>query len=56
MADQNVKINIGSSYNGEGMTKAVKSLADLDTTSKKATRAVGSLAGAFQGLGDSAGQ
>ena len=54
MADQRININIGSSYNGAGMTKALGSVNTMGNQAKKAAGAVGQLAGAFEGLGGTA--
>ena len=54
MADQRVNINIGSSYNGSGMTRALGAVNNLSHTAGKAAGAVGRLAGAFDGLGGTA--
>jgi hypothetical protein len=54
MADQKVKINIGSTYNGAGMTKALGAVNTMSNQAKRAAGAVGQLAGAFEGLGGTA--
>lgn len=54
MADQKININIGSSYNGSGMTRAMGAVDNLSRTAKSTARAVGGLAGAFEGLGGTA--
>ncbi len=54
MASQNIRINIGSSYNGAGMKQAMDSVNTLSNTAKKTAGAVGQLAGAFDGLGGTA--
>ena len=54
MADQRVNINIGSSYNGSGMTRALGAVNTMSSNAKRAAGAVGQLAGAFDGLGGSA--
>ena len=54
MADQRVNINIGSSYNGAGMSKALGAVNTMSGQAKKAAGAVGQLAGAFEGLGGTA--
>lgn len=54
MANQNVKINIGSSYDGSGMAKALGAVNTMSGQAKKAAGAVGQLAGAFSGLGGTA--
>lgn len=51
MADQKVNINIGSSYNGEGMNKALAGIDTISKTAGKAAGAVGKLGGSFEGLG-----
>lgn len=54
MANQNVKINIGTSYDGSGMAKAMGAVNGMSNSAKKAAGAVGQLAGAFEGLGGKA--
>ena len=54
MANQNVKINIGSSYDGSGMAKALGAVNTMSGQARKAAGAVGQLAGAFEGLGGKA--
>ena len=54
MSNQNIRINIGSSYNGAGMRQALGAVDSLSRTAKGAARAVGGLAGAFDGLGGTA--
>lgn len=54
MADQRININIGSSYNGAGMTKALGAVNTMGNQAKKAAGAVGQLVGAFDGLGGTA--
>lgn len=54
MADQRVNINIGSSYNGAGMSKALGAVNTMSGQARKAAGAVGQLAGAFDGLGGTA--
>ena len=54
MADQNIRINIGSTYSGDGMNKALAATGKLSNTAKKTAGAVGQLAGAFEGLGGQA--
>lgn len=54
MASQKIQIDIGSSFNGAGMNKALGSVNTLAGTAKKTAGAVGQLAGAFDGLGGSA--
>lgn len=54
MADQKVNINIGSSYNGAGMSKALGAVNSMSNNAKRAAGAVGQLAGAFEGLGGTA--
>lgn len=56
MADQKININIGSSYNGEGMNKALGSIDKLSKTTGKVAGAVGRLGGSFEALGGSAGK
>ena len=56
MADQNVKIKIGSSYDGAGTARAMSSLNNLASTAGRASSAVGSLAGVFDGLSGAAGK
>lgn len=54
MANQKIQIDIGSSFNGAGMNKAMSSVDNLSKSAKKTAGAVGQLAGAFDGLGGSA--
>lgn len=54
MADQHVKIGIGTSYDGSGMSRAMGAIDNLSRTAKSTARAVGGIAGAFDGLGGSA--
>lgn len=54
MASQKIQIDIGSSFNGAGMNKALGSVNTLANTAKKTAGAVGQLAGAFDGLGGTA--
>ena len=56
MADQKVNINIGSSYNGEGMNKALGAVDTLSKTAGKAAGAVGRLGSAFGGIGGEVGK
>ena len=56
MADQNVKINIGSSWNGQGVNKAMGAVDSLSKTAGKAAGAVGTLGTAFGGLDGKVGQ
>lgn len=56
MADQRIKINIGSSYDGAGMAKAMGGLNKLSQTAGRASGAIGTLAGSFGGLGGTAGK
>ena len=41
MANQNVKINIGSSYDGSGMVKALGAVNTMSGQARKAAGAVG---------------
>ena len=41
MADQRVNINIGSSYNGAGMSKALGAVQTMSGQARKAAGAVG---------------
>lgn len=54
MANQKIQIDIGSSFNGAGMNKAMSSVDNLSKSAKKTAGAVGQLAGAFDGLGGKA--
>ena len=45
MADQRININIGSSYNGAGMTKALGAVNQLSQTAGRVAGAVGRLGG-----------
>lgn len=54
MADQNVKINIGTSFNGEGVAKTVQGLGKIGQVAKSASSTIGQLAGSFDGLDNSA--
>lgn len=56
MADQRVNINIGSSYNGEGMSKALAGVEQLSKTSGKVAGAIGRLGGQFEAFGGTAGK
>lgn len=56
MANQKININIGSSYNGEGMNKALGSIDKLSKTTGKVTGAIGRLGGSFEALGGSVGK
>lgn len=56
MADQKVNINIGSSYNGSGMQRALGAVDSLSKTAGKAAGAVGRLGSAFGGIGGEAGK
>jgi len=51
MASQNIRINIGSSYNGSGMKQAMGAVDNLSKTAGKTSGAIGRIAGAFDGLG-----
>ena len=51
MADQSVRINIGSTFNGAGVNKALGAVNGLSNQAKRAAGAVGQLAGAFDSLG-----
>lgn len=50
MADQNITIGIGTSYDGQGIAKAVKGSQDLLKATTKAGAAVGRLASSIDGL------
>lgn len=54
MADQNVKINIGTSFNGEGVAKSIQGMGKIGDAAKKASSTIGQLAGSFEGLDNSA--
>ena len=56
MADQKLNINIGSSWNGAGMQRAMGAVDTLSRTAGKAARAVGGLGAAFGGLGGEVGK
>ena len=47
MASQNIAINIGSSFNGEGMVKAAKSVNDLGQTVNRTAGGVQKMASAL---------
>lgn len=51
MADQKININIGTSWNGAGMNKAMGAVQTLSQTAGKAAGAVGRLGSAFEGIG-----
>lgn len=51
-----MNISIGSSYNGEGMTKALNGINSLSKTTGKVAGAVGRLGGSFEALGGTAGK
>lgn len=54
MADQRINIEIGSSYNGGGMKKALAATDNLSRTAGKTAAAVGKISGAFEGLNGTA--
>lgn len=56
MADQKLTINIGSSWNGAGMQKAMGAVNTLSRSAGKAARAVNGLGSAFGSLGGEAGK
>lgn len=63
MADQNIKINIGTSYDNSGMSRALRSVGGFSKDIGKVTgsigrasAAIGQLGGAFDGLGGKASQ
>ena len=56
MANQNLNINIGTSFNGQGMSKALTAVDSLSKTTGKVAGAVGRLGGAFESLGGTAGK
>lgn len=51
MADQKININIGTSWNGAGMNKAMGAVQTLSQTAGKAAGAVGRLGSVFEGIG-----
>ena len=56
MADQNIKINIGSSWNGSGMQKAMGAVDQLSKSASKAAGAMGRIGGAIGVLDGKVGQ
>ena len=56
MASQNIAINIGSSFNGEGMVKAAKSVNDLGQTVNRTAGGVQKMASGIGALGGIMGQ
>lgn len=50
MADQSIKINIGTTYSGAGMQKAMSATKQLGDVSKRAAGAIGQLGSAFGGM------
>ena len=56
MANQRINIDIGSSYNGSGMNKALSGIDNLSKQTGKVASAVGRLGGSFEALGGSAGK
>lgn len=54
MADQNVRINIGTSFNGEGVAKSIQGMGKIGDAAKRASSTIGQLAGSFEGLDNSA--
>ena len=56
MASQNIAINIGSSFNGEGMVKAAKSVNDLGQTVNRTAGGVQKMASGIGALGGVMGQ
>ncbi len=51
MANQNITIDIGTKYNGQGMDKAMTAVDTAGKVAGKAAGAVGRLGQAFGGLG-----
>lgn len=56
MADQKVNINIGTSYSGEGMQRAMGAMNNMSRVAGKAAGAVGSIGGALGGMSGEAGK
>lgn len=56
MADQTLKINVGSSYDGSGMSKAMGAVNTLSQKAGKAASSVGRLGSSFGMLGGEAGK
>lgn len=56
MASQNIAINIGSSFNGEGMVKAAKSVSNLGQTVNRTAGGVQKMASGIGALGGVMGQ
>jgi len=56
MASQNISINIGSSYNGEGLLKAAKSVTALGQTVNRTGGAMQKMASGIGALGGVMGQ
>ena len=56
MADQNVRINIGTSYEGTGLNKAMGAMDKLSKAAGKGASAIGKIGGAFDSLGGQAGK
>ena len=54
MADQRININIGSTYNGTGLEKAMGGLGKMSNAAGKGARAIGQIGGAFDSLGGQA--
>ncbi len=56
MADQNIKINIGTSYNGAGMQKVTSATNQLSRVAGKSASAVGQIGQAFDTVNGKAGK
>lgn len=56
MADQSIKINIGTSYNNQGMAKAMSATDKLSKVAQKTGGAIGQLGQAFGGIDGQVGK
>lgn len=56
MADANLKINIGTSYDGTGLEKTMGAVDKLSKAAGKGARAIGQIGGAFESVGGEAGK
>lgn len=56
MASQNIKINIGSSFNSEGMDRAAGAVGNLSRNIGKTAGAISRLGGSFESMGGAAGK
>lgn len=54
MADQSIRINIGTSYDGTGLGKAMGAVDKLSKAAGKGAHAIGQIGGAFDSLGGQA--